>query len=82
MNAQLFDDIATKMSQNLPPLPSGIKKELEQSIRNILHKSFDKLELVTREEFEIQSAVLQKTRLKLEQLEQKLDTFEQQWEIK
>lgn len=82
MNKQFFDDLASKITRTLPPMPSTISAELEQSIRAILHSTFDKLELVTREDFEIQSAVLQKTRIKLEQLEQKLLELEQNLDIK
>ncbi len=76
MNTQFFDDLANKISKTLPPVPSGMKQELEQSIRNTLHNAFDKLDLVTREDFEVQSAVLQKTRIKLELLEKKLVELE------
>ena len=81
MNTQFFDDLANKISKTLPPVPSGMKGELEQSIRNILHNAFDKLDLVTREDFEVQSAVLQKTRIKLEQLEKKLTELETKLDI-
>ncbi|MCP3850544.1 MAG: accessory factor UbiK family protein [Gammaproteobacteria bacterium] len=81
MNTQFFDDIANKITKTLPPVPSGVKAELEQSVQAILHNAFDKLELVTREDFEVQSAVLQKTRLKLEQLEKKLSEFESKLDI-
>ncbi|MCU7939721.1 MAG: accessory factor UbiK family protein [gamma proteobacterium symbiont of Bathyaustriella thionipta] len=82
MNKQFFDDLANKITSTLPPAPGGIKNELEQSIRNILHNAFDKMDLVTREDFEVQSAVLQKTRIKLELLEKKLAELEQQFDIK
>lgn len=81
MNTQFFDDLANKISKTLPPVPTGMKSELEQSIRNILHNAFDKLDLVTREDFEVQSAVLQKTRIKLEMLEKKLNELEQKMDI-
>jgi len=81
MNKQFFDDIASKISSTLPPIPGGMTSELEQSIRRILNNAFDKLELVTREDFEIQSAVLQKTRIKLEQLEQKLAELEDKLDV-
>lgn len=82
MNKQFFDDLASKVSHVLPPVPSGMSEEVEKSIRNILHNAFDKLELVTREDFEVQSAVLQKTRIKLELLEKKLDEIEEKVGIK
>jgi BMFP domain-containing protein YqiC len=76
MNKQFFDDLTQKISQSLPPIPGGINREIEQSIRAILHNAFDKLDLVTREDFDVQAAVLQKTRIKLEQLEKKLSELE------
>lgn len=82
MNKQFFDDLSSKISQAIPPVPGNMRVELEQSIRGILHSAFDKLDLVTREDFEVQSAVLQKTRIKLEQLEQKLAELEQQLKLK
>ena len=82
MNKHFFDDLTNKISSTLPPVPNGIKGELEQSIRNILHNAFDKMDLVTREDFEVQSAVLQKTRIKLELLEKKLSEFEEKLDIK
>lgn len=77
MNKPFFDDLVNKINATMPPVPSGIKDEIEQSIRNILHNAFDKMDLVTREDFEVQSAVLQKTRIKLEQLEKKLTELEE-----
>ena len=82
MNKKFFDDITSKISRSLPPVPGSMTSEIEQSIRNILHNAFDKLELVTREDFEIQSSVLQKTRIKLEKLEQKLAELEGKLDIK
>jgi BMFP domain-containing protein YqiC len=80
MNKQFFDDLASKISHVLPPMPSGMTGELEQSIRNVLHNAFEKLDLVTREDFDVQSAVLQKTRIKLELLEKKLEAMEAKME--
>jgi len=82
MNKHFFDNVVGKISANLPPIPSGLKNEFEQSVQNVLHNAFDKMDLVTREDFEIQSSVLQKTRIKLEQLEKKLAEFEEKLEIK
>jgi BMFP domain-containing protein YqiC len=76
MNKQFFDDLAKKITSTLPPVPSGIKGEMESSIRHVLHNAFDKLDLVTREDFDVQSMVLQKTRIKLELLEKKIQSLE------
>lgn len=78
MDKQLFDDLAAKISSTLPPIPAKLSDEIETNIRRVLRSTFDKMELVTREDFEIQSAVLQKTRLKLEALENKIQQMEQQ----
>ena len=82
MNKQFFDDLASKISAALPPMPQSAHKELEQSLRGGLQNAFDKLELVTLEDFEIQSAVFQKTRNKLEMLEKRLNEQEEQMHTK
>ncbi|MCK5697191.1 MAG: accessory factor UbiK family protein [Gammaproteobacteria bacterium] len=82
MNKHFFDNVTGKISAILPPIPSGLKNEFEQSVQSILHNAFDKMDLVTREDFEIQAAVLQKTRIKLEQLEKKLTEFEEKLDVK
>jgi hypothetical protein len=46
--------------------------DLEQNLKAILHATFDKLDLVSRNEFEVQQQVLANTRAKLEELEQKV----------
>jgi len=78
MEKPLFEDLAGKIGGLLPPAPAALKKEIEDNIRHILHASFENLDLVTREEFEIQSAVLQRTRMKLEQLEKQVAALEGQ----
>lgn len=54
-----------------------MREDLEQNFRSVLRGGLAKLDLVTREEFEVQEAVLQRTRQKLEALEQRLTEFEQ-----
>ncbi|MBF0265523.1 MAG: accessory factor UbiK family protein [Gammaproteobacteria bacterium] len=76
MNKLDFEDIASKITQILPPAPGAIKTEIEDNIRRIMQKSFEKFDLVTREEFDIQQAVLQRTRIKLEALEARIDELE------
>ena len=55
-----------------------MQKDLEQNFRSVLDAGLGKLDLVTREEFEVQEAVLARTREKLEALEQRLAEYEQQ----
>jgi BMFP domain-containing protein YqiC len=62
-----FLDQASKM---LPPMPS--RDELQKSLHAVAQSTLAKLDLVTREEFDAQSAVLERTRTRLEQLEKQL----------
>jgi BMFP domain-containing protein YqiC len=60
-------------------VPDGLRamqKDLEQNFRAVLAAGLGKLDLVTREEFEVQEAVLARTRDKLEALEQRLAEYE------
>jgi len=57
-------------------LPSGLPPELEKNLRAALRAGLNKLDLVTREEFDVQSAVLARTRARLEGLEQQVAVLE------
>ena len=69
---QLAKQLSDRISALLPGDAGGIKKDLEDSIHSLLQSTFSKMNLVSREEFDVQSAVLQRTREKLEQLEKQL----------
>ncbi|MCW8992652.1 MAG: accessory factor UbiK family protein, partial [Gammaproteobacteria bacterium] len=62
----------------LPPGASVMKEDLEKNIRSVLHAAFSKMDLVTREEFEVQAQVLQRTRERLEALEKQVTELESQ----
>lgn len=51
-------------------------KDLEKNVRGLMTQGFQKLDLVTREEFDLQTQVLAKTRAKLEELEAKVNALE------
>lgn len=67
-DSKIFDDIAKKLSDALPDSVQGMRKDLQKNFHSILQGAFSKLDLVTREEFDVQVKVLSKTRLKLEGL--------------
>jgi BMFP domain-containing protein YqiC len=71
-----IDEIVTKLSDSLPPGAARLQEDLEQQFRSILQKAFAKMELVTREEFDAQLAVLERMRVKLESLERQLEQLE------
>jgi BMFP domain-containing protein YqiC len=66
MNSNFFSDIQGKINQ---ALESGPAKDIERNVKAAMTQGFAKLDLVTREEFDIQAQVLAKTRSKLEALE-------------
>jgi len=73
-----IDDIASKLTAALPSGLNNLKEDMEKNFHLILQTALGKLDLVTREEFEVQKAVLAKTRSKLEALEQRVASIEQQ----
>ena len=76
INPTILNELTDKLSSLIPPDVKIIKKDLEKSIHAILQSTFQKLDLVSREEFDVQAAVLAKTRQKLEALEQKIQELE------
>ena len=72
-----IDDIANRLAGAIPPGLNNIKDDLEKTFQAILQGALGKLDLVTREEFEVQKLVLAKTRSKLEDLEKRVAEMEQ-----
>lgn len=72
-----IDDIASRLSEALPPGLNNLKEDMEKSFHSILQSALGKLDIVTREEFEVQKGVLAKTRAKLETLEKQVAAIEQ-----
>jgi BMFP domain-containing protein YqiC len=71
-----LDDIANRLANAVPPGLNNLKDDMEKNFRAILQSALGKLDLVTREEFEVQKGVLAKTRSKLEALEQQVAEIE------
>jgi len=71
-----IDDMASRLADALPSGLSNVKEDMEKNFHAILQGALGKLDLVTREEFEVQKAVLAKTRSKLEALEKRVDAIE------
>ena len=78
MANESIEDIARKLTEALPEGLRSVREDLENNFRGVLRSSLAKLDLVTREEFEVQEAVLEKTRAKLEALEARLKEMEEQ----
>lgn len=78
INSNVLDELAKRVSAAIPPGARGIQQDIEKNLRAALNGAFAKLNLVTREEFEVQSAVLARTREKLEALEAQVAALETQ----
>ncbi|MBK7491480.1 MAG: accessory factor UbiK family protein [Nitrosomonas sp.] len=73
LNKNVIDEINTKVSEILQNSPA---KDIEKNIRVLLSGAFSRLDLVTRDEFDIQQEVLQRTREKLILLEARVAELE------
>ncbi|WP_313203690.1 accessory factor UbiK family protein [Stenotrophomonas sp.] len=73
-----LDDLARRLSDLVPPGLRESREELQATFKTALQAGLAKLDLVTREEFEVQRAVLLKTREKLDALEATVRELEQQ----
>jgi BMFP domain-containing protein YqiC len=71
-----IDDLARRLSDLVPPGLKDARTDLEQNFRSTLRAGLGRLDLVTREEFEVQRAVLLRTREKVEALERALAALE------
>ena len=71
-----INDLAKQFSDKLPPGVNKFKKELDKNFRTVLQSVFSKLDLVTREEFNVQKGVLAKTRAKISLLEKHVAELE------
>jgi len=74
INAELFEQLQRRLSEVLAQSPA---KDVEANLKAMLNAFFARLDLVTREEFDVQVAVLRRTREKLEAIEAKLAALEQ-----
>ncbi len=78
IDPKILDDLTKRVASGIPTGLQLLHADLQKNIRAALEAGLSHLELVTREEFELQSAVLARTREKLEQLERQVAELEQQ----
>ncbi len=76
-----FAEMTKQFTSLIPEGFQAVQKDIEAVAQSVMKAQFNKLELVTREEFDIQSQVLAKTRSKLELLEKKVAELERQLKI-
>ncbi len=72
-----IDNLVKRLGNSLPPGLQHLHEDLEKNFRAVMQNAFAKMDLVTREEFDIQRAVLVRTREKLEALEKQIAKLEE-----
>lgn len=75
--SNFLQDLVAQLSDALPAHFAAFKQDFEKNCHRILQKTFSKFDLVTREEFDIQTKVLSRTRKKLDELHQEIKKLEE-----
>ena len=73
---RFFEDLAKRLTDAMPPQVAALTGDLEANFKSVLQSGLAKLDLVTRQEFDVQAGVLARSRDKLEALEQRLGALE------
>ena len=72
-----LDELARKLADSVPTGLTALRNDLEQNFKAVLQSGLAKLDLVTRQEFDIQAGVLRRSREQLEEFEQRIAALEQ-----
>jgi BMFP domain-containing protein YqiC len=73
-----LDELVRKLAAGVPEAVGGLKHELEAHFRSVMQTQFARFDLCTREEFAVQTKVLERTRARVEALEARVVVLEQQ----
>jgi BMFP domain-containing protein YqiC len=76
MDTFRIDEIARRLLERVPPALRSMQSDLESNFRAVLRERLSKLDLVSRDEFDAQTRVLERTRAQLEALEARLAALE------
>ncbi len=76
LDAKFLDDFAQRLSGAMPDAAKAVQADLEKNLRAATQSAFARLDLVTREEFDVQCKVLARSRAKIEQLEKRVAGLE------
>ena len=77
LDKNIIDQLASKLADAVPEDLQTLRADMENNFRSLLQTTLGKLDLVTREEFDVQRKVLERTRAKLESLEKALAEMQQ-----
>lgn len=76
MDPRFIDDLARRLSAAVPAGLTALRRDLESNFKAVLQAGLAKMDLVTRQEFDVQAAVLRRTREKLEALQARVAAME------
>lgn len=77
VDPKIIDDLAKRLADSLPDSLRALQTDVDQNFRAVLQAGIAKLDLVSREEFDVQQGVLRRTRERLEALETRLASMEE-----
>jgi BMFP domain-containing protein YqiC len=78
IDPKIFDDLSKRFAETIPSGIRQMQSDIEKNAHVMLQAAFAKMDLVTREEFDVQQGVLARTRAKLEALEKQVAELEAQ----
>lgn len=81
MDPRFIDDLAKRLAASVPESLQAVRRDVETNFRAVLQGGLARLDLVTRQEFDVQMAVLRRTREKLEALEKRLAELEKETSV-
>ncbi|MBA2655237.1 MAG: accessory factor UbiK family protein [Gammaproteobacteria bacterium] len=76
LDPKFFDNLAKQLSSKIPTQVHALRSEIESNLKNTLQAIFSKLDLVTREEFDVQARLLERARERIIALEDKIKAYE------
>lgn len=78
LDPKVIDDLSKKLAGSLPAGLVALNQDIKDNLHATLEAALTRMNLVTREEFDVQAAVLARTRARLAELEAKIAQLEQQ----
>jgi ubiquinone biosynthesis accessory factor UbiK len=81
MDPRFIDELARRLSAAIPPGVIAVRRDLEENFKAVLQSALTRLDLVSRQEFDVQTAVLRRTREKLEALEARIEKLQRSRDV-
>lgn len=76
MDIQKIDELASKLAASLPEGLTAFKKDIEQNFKAVLQSALTRMDLVSRQEFDVQVGLLNRVKTQISMLEQRLAEME------